>query len=135
MRGDLGFDLSPLLGAALRPAMEKQIFAPADVSPGWRERFPFKMTLRPSQIRAAAADAALMVPAASSLSERLPELQVPITIVAGGSDKVVEPDSQSGRLAREIHGSELMIIKGAGHMVHHTAAPLVLKAIKTRATH
>lgn len=128
------YTVSPLLGAALKPGMEKQVFGPAKVSQGWREHFPFEMTLRPSQIRAASADAALMVPAANSLSKRLPELKVPVTIIAGASDRVIDPGPQSERLAAEIDDSDLIMVKGAGHMVHHTATPLVLEAITKAAS-
>jgi pimeloyl-ACP methyl ester carboxylesterase len=127
------YTVSPLLGAALKPGMEKQVFGPAGVSRGWREHFPFEMTLRPSQIRAASADAALMVPAASSLSKRLPELKVPVTIIAGASDQVIDPKSQSERLAAVIDDRDLIMVKGAGHMVHHTSTPLVLQAIRAAA--
>jgi pimeloyl-ACP methyl ester carboxylesterase len=124
------YTVSPLLGAAMKPAMEAQIFAPAPVSEGWEKDFPFAMTLRPSQIRAAAAEAALIVPAAASLAPRLGELTVPVTIVAGSGDKVVSPADQSERLAASLAQSELLIIDGAGHMVHHTARDAVTAAIR-----
>jgi pimeloyl-ACP methyl ester carboxylesterase len=129
----LRYTASPLLGAALKPGMEKQMFAPAPVSSGWRTRFPFAMALRPSQIRAAAADAALMIPAAATMSERYSALELPVTIVAGRGDKVVDHEGQSVRLAGEIAGSELKLVGDAGHMVHHTAARTVIAAVKTRA--
>jgi pimeloyl-ACP methyl ester carboxylesterase len=124
------YTLSPLLGAAMRPALEAQIFAPAPVSAGWARDFPFAMTLRPSQIRAASAEAALMIPAAASLAPRLGELTLPVTLIAGGGDKVVSPADQSGRLAAALGRSELLIVEGAGHMVHHTARDAVTAAIR-----
>ncbi|HEY0148809.1 MAG TPA: alpha/beta hydrolase [Allosphingosinicella sp.] len=123
------YTVSPLLGAALKPGMEKQIFSPAPVSAGWSSRFPFAMTLRPSQIRASAAEAALMVPAAASLAERIGSLTQPVTIIAGEGDKVVSPSDQSLRLAGELAGSALLIIEDAGHMVHHTASARISAAI------
>jgi pimeloyl-ACP methyl ester carboxylesterase len=127
------YTVSPLLGAALRPAMEAQIFAPAPVSAGWKRDFPFAMTLRPSQIRAAAADAALMVPASASLAERLAGLALPVTLVAGEGDKVVSAAGQSGRLAEELARGELLVVEGSGHMVHHTACAAVVAAIRSAA--
>jgi pimeloyl-ACP methyl ester carboxylesterase len=115
------YTVSPLLGAAMKRPMEKQIFAPAPVSAGWRSRFPFAMTLRPSQIRASAAEAALMVPAAAAIQGRLGELNLPLTIIAGDGDKVVSTSDQSERLATAVAGSRLLIVEDAGHMVHHTA--------------
>ncbi len=132
--GDLiRYTASPLIGAAARPGMEKQMFAPAPVSKGWKERFPFEMTLRPEQIRAAAADAALMIPAAATLVERRPAPGLAVTIVAGRGDQVVDQESQSGRLAEELEASELLLIEDAGHMVHHQAVEQVVKAITASA--
>jgi pimeloyl-ACP methyl ester carboxylesterase len=91
------------------------------------------MTLRPSQIRASAAEAALMVPASASLAERLGELTLPVTIIAGDGDKVVSTSDQSGRLASSLSRSELLVIEGAGHMVHHTASQRVTAAIAAAA--
>jgi pimeloyl-ACP methyl ester carboxylesterase len=124
------YTVSPLLGAAMKKPFEAQVFAPAPVSAGWEKDFPFAMTLRPSQIRAAAAEAALMMPAAASLAPRLGGLTLPVTIVAGRGDKVVSPSDQSERLAGALAGSELLIVEGAGHMVHHTAPDAVTSAIR-----
>ncbi|MEO6579960.1 MAG: alpha/beta hydrolase [Sphingomicrobium sp.] len=126
------YTASPLLGAALKPRMEQQMFGPARVSDGWRKDFPFEMTLRPSQVRAAAADAALMIPAAAAAAAGYADLAMPVTIIAGTGDKVVDPKSQSCRLAGEIDDSELLLIEHAGHMVHHSAAEAVVGAIRAR---
>ena len=125
------YTVSPFLGAAMRRGMEAQIFGPAPVPATWEENFPFEMTLRPSQLRAAAAEAALIVPAAASLAPRLGGLTLPVTLVAGDGDKVVSTRDQSGRLAGVLARSELLIVEGAGHMVHHTASAAVTSAIRT----
>lgn len=127
------YTVSPLLGAAMKAGMEAQIFAPAPVSAGWKKDFPFEMTLRPSQIRAAAAEAALTVAGAASLAPRLGELKLPVTIVAGDGDKVVSTSDQSERLAGALEGSELLIVEDSGHMVHHTGRDAVVSAIRTAA--
>lgn len=128
------YTVSPLLGAAMKPGMEAQIFAPAPVSAGWKSDFPFEMTLRPSQIRAAAAEAALTVAGAASLAPRLGELTLPVTLVAGDGDKVVSTGDQSERLDAALDSSELLIVEGAGHMVHHTARDAVVSAIRAAAS-
>jgi pimeloyl-ACP methyl ester carboxylesterase len=127
------YTVSPLLGAAMQRSMESRIFAPAPVSPGWKSDFPFEMTLRPSQIRAASAEAALMVPAAASLAPRLGGLTLPVTIIAGDGDKIVSTADQSERLSGLLAHAELLIVEQAGHMVHHTAADRVAEAIQAAA--
>lgn len=123
------YTVSPLLGAAMKPAMEAQLFAPAEVTEGWRKEFPFEMTLRPSQIRASAAEAAIMVPAAASVAPHLEGLTLPVTIIAGAGDKVVSASEQSQRLSGALPQSELLMVERAGHMVHHTASERVIAAI------
>ena len=122
--------VSPLLGAALTPRINHEIFDPAPVTDGWLERFPVEMTLRPSQIRSEAAEAAMMVPAAAGLSKRYEELTLPLTIVAGGGDRIVDTNDQSRRLHSSLPQSRLVEIDGAGHMAHHTASQMVVGAIR-----
>jgi pimeloyl-ACP methyl ester carboxylesterase len=122
------FTVAPLFGAALRPMAERKIFAPAAVASSW-SKFPFELTLRPSQIRAEAADAALMVPSAAMMAPHYRELTIPVHIVSGEGDRIVDHASQSGRLASEL-SAELTTLRGVGHMAHHTAIDRVLHAIR-----
>lgn len=122
------FTVAPLLGSALRPIIERKIFAPAAVASSW-SKFPFAMTLRPSQIRAEAAEAALMVPSAAAMVARYRELTIPLHIISGEGDRIVDHASQSTRLASEL-SAELTTLRGVGHMAHHTATDRVLHAIK-----
>lgn len=122
------YTLSPLLGRLMAPAIVRHTFAP-DPVPGRFAEFPIDLALRPSQIRASAADTALMVPGAAELSRRYAELSLPVVIVAGDEDKIADFGRQSARLHTELPGSELRVVRGAGHMIHHTAPDEVLAAI------
>ena len=123
------YTVSPLIGGALKPVIDAKIFNPAPVAESWTEEFPFQMTLRPSQIRAEAAEAGMMIPAAALLAKRVGELTQPITIIAGDGDEVVDTAAQAERLGEELPHSSLIIVEGAGHMVHHTAPGDVIQAI------
>lgn len=125
------YTVSPLLGAALTPRFNSHIFDPAPVPKSWTEDFPMDMAQRPSQIRAEAAEAAMMVPAAASLAPQLQKLELPVTIIAGAGDKLVDTATQSKRLADALPQSNYVEIEGAGHMVHHTAPGAVAKAIRS----
>jgi len=127
------YTVSPLIGSALKSHMETKMFAPAPVARGWLEDFPFEMTLRPSQIRAEAAEAGIMVPAAAAIAGRLEEIALPVTIVAGRCDEIVDTASQSERLAEAVPGSKLVLVEQAGHMVHYTAPDRVAEAIRAAA--
>ena len=122
--------ISPVIGAALTPRVNAKIFSPAPVSKRWEEEFPLAMTLRPSQIRAEAAEAAMMIPAAAMLAPRWPDLTLPVTIVAGGGDQLVTTADQSERLDQVLPNSRCVTVDGAGHMVHHSASERVRAAIR-----
>ena len=124
----LAHTVSPLTGALIGPATIKASFAPAPVSPKFA-RFPIGLALRPSQVRATAADTALMVPAAIELSRRYRELDLPVTIMAGAGDRIAHVDKHAERLAREIAGSRLHVIAGQGHLFHYARPDRVADAI------
>lgn len=124
----LRYTVSPLLGWLMWPAMLRHLFGPAAV-PAKFEAFPRDMALRPSQLRASAAEAMLMIPAAYGASEKYGNLRMPVAIVAGEGDRIVDIDDQSSRLHDDIPGSTFRRIKGGGHMVHQTATGEVMSAI------
>lgn len=128
------YTVSPLLGRLIWPLMKKRIFAPAEVPHKFDARFPVWMTLRPSQLRATAADAALMIPSAYSMRHRYHELTMPVVIMAGESDMHADQHLHSERLHQELPHSTYHVTRGAGHMVHHLAQDEVMNAIDQAAT-
>lgn len=124
------FTVSPPLGRLMMPLVMKQIFAPAKVPPLFKEGFAADMSLRPSQLRATAADTAMMPFEAAKLAPRLNEVNLPVLVVSGDGDRIVSFKHQSRRLARELLGGQIQVVKGAGHMVHHTAPDEVAAGIE-----
>jgi pimeloyl-ACP methyl ester carboxylesterase len=86
------------------------------------------MAVRPSHIRASAAEAALLVPSALALQKSYATLRMPIAIVAGSADRIVETE-QPAKLHRAISQSTLRRIPATGHMVHQTATAEIMSAI------
>jgi pimeloyl-ACP methyl ester carboxylesterase len=125
----LRYTISPILQALSLPLMLRQMFGPPSVPQQFKKLFPLSMMLRPWQIRATAAEAALMIPSALKLRSRYRELAVPVEIIAGDRDRVVTTSRQSARLHAELPASVIQDVKDAGHMVHHVAPDLVLSAI------
>ena len=124
------YTVSPLLGRLLLPGIIRRLFEPASVPERFERLFPKEMMLRPSQLRASAADTALMVPAATELQPRYRELKSPVMIVTGTDDKIVDIGRQSERLHKELSGSKFIAVSGLGHMVHHLAPDQVIKAVE-----
>lgn len=120
--------ISPLISRLMWPMNRKQLFAPAQVSESFKN-WPVWMTLRPSQLQASAAETALMIPGAALMQDRYAQLKMPVTIVAGDGDRIVDTPAQSGRLHEAVAQSELITIPDAGHMLQHIDPQAVIQAI------
>jgi len=83
------------------------------------------------EIRANAEDALFMIPAAAALRKRYRTLDVPVAILAGAADRVVDPDSHARELHGELRNSELVVLRDVGHMLHHVAPDEVVAAIRS----
>jgi pimeloyl-ACP methyl ester carboxylesterase len=123
------FTLSPMLGRLMWRKLLHRIFGPNPV-PRKFAGFPKEMALRPSQIRAAAEETALMIPQAMRLRRGYRGLKMPVVIVAGENDRIVDFGRQSARLHSELPHSELLCVAHNGHMIHQTATDRVAHAIE-----
>jgi pimeloyl-ACP methyl ester carboxylesterase len=131
--GDLlRHSISPLVARLVWPQMVKLLFSPAPV-PRYFELFPMWMALRPSQLRAAAEEAAQLIPSAMRLQRLYRSLEVPAVIVAGAHDRYVSHTRHSVELARRVPHSVLVLSPRAGHMVHHVDPRRVLHAVEAAA--
>jgi pimeloyl-ACP methyl ester carboxylesterase len=122
------YTVSPLISRLMWPGLTKKVFSPRRVDERF-DRFPVWMALRPKQLRASAAESALMVPAAISLSRRYAELKVPVVILAGTQDKIVDCGHNSERLHERLPNSWLELAPGVGHMTHYAHPDKVMAAI------
>ncbi|WP_200841225.1 alpha/beta fold hydrolase [Geminicoccus flavidas] len=130
--GDLlRYTVSPLLGAALLPLLIKGMFAPLSVPGRFAKGFAHGMAVRPSQIRAEAQDGATMAYGAASMRKGYPSLCMPVVIMAGSQDRVVDVGRHAIRLHEQIPHSDLQLVPGAGHMVHHAVPEQIVTAIAT----
>ena len=120
--------VAPLLSRLMWPAMLRKIFGPRPV-PAKFAGFPKELAFRPSQIRSAAAEAALMLPSAFAHCDEYANLRMPVTIVAGGEDRLIDSNAQSVRLHRDIPQSKLHLLAGEGHMIQQTATGSLMAAI------
>lgn len=120
--------VSPILARVTWPALIKKIFGPSIV-PKKFAGFPKEMALRPSQLRASAAESALLIPAAFAFRKDYAALTLPVAIIAGEDDRLVDTEKQSARLHREVSQSTLRRVVGVGHMVHQSATDEVMATI------
>jgi pimeloyl-ACP methyl ester carboxylesterase len=123
------YTISPPLTRLFMPLALRRLFSPAPITERFKEGFPKSFSARPVQIRAESEDAVWMIVSAMTQQARYGELKLPIVIVAGDGDKMVNIDRQSRRFHDEIPQSELIVLPGVGHMAHHTAPDQIVAAV------
>lgn len=122
--------ISPLFGAATLPLLLKGMFAPLPVPERFEQGFECGLPVRPLQIRSQAEDGAGMAREAATMRDRYGELHMPVMIMAGSDDQVVDVGRHAIRLHQQIAHSELGLVPGAGHMVHHAVPEQVADMIE-----
>jgi pimeloyl-ACP methyl ester carboxylesterase len=131
--GDImGHTVSPIISRLMWPTMMAKIFGPKP-APAKFKNFPREMALRPSQIRASAADSALMIPDAFHSKDEYADLKMPVVIIAGEDDRLIDIDKQSARLHADVSQSAFHRVARNGHMIHQTATGEVMAAINEAA--
>lgn len=129
----LRYTIAPLIGWGIAPKAVAKMFAPLPVTETFKHGFPVAMALRPSQLRASAEEAGIMAQSAAALQDDYRKIEVPVTIIAGEDDEIVDTAMQSIRLLEDIPGSRLIVVPEAGHMIHHCEADQVADAISEMA--
>ncbi len=112
------------------PLGNRLIFSPSPVPEKWSDDFPFELVLRPAQLRATLADTAQMLPSAAALEPRYRDLRLPLVLIAGDGDKLVDTQTQTKRLAGLHPHARLVVVAGAGHMVQHIAPQAFVEAVE-----
>ena len=113
----------------MAPDTLRRVFAPCVVPERFKRAYPMPLAMRASQMRAVDDEAAMLLDAAKVLSRLYGELSVPVRLIAGSDDRIVDTDEHSARLHRELGTSTFHRVPGCGHMVHHAAPEEVLAAI------
>ncbi|MDP4022399.1 alpha/beta hydrolase [Methylobacterium sp. NEAU 140] len=131
----------PILGDAARAAVPgpvnralaeqsfRQVFRPQPVPARFTARFPVEIAAAPTQLRAVAEDAAALNATAAWLQTVYPRLTLPVEILTGDADGIVDPAAQSMRLHAALPGSRLTVLPGLGHMIHYGGRAKVERAV------
>jgi pimeloyl-ACP methyl ester carboxylesterase len=119
-----------MLDRTLLPMIQKLMFSPAPVPARWSETYPTDLILSPESTVLEGEDSAAMLPFSPAGTIPMMGIRTPTRIVTGTADKVVEDERQAKALGRLLPNGEVTELKGAGHMLHHTHADEVAKAIR-----
>ena len=71
-----------------------------------------------------------MIPDAFHLRNQYADLKMPVVIIAGDQDRLIDIDTQSARLHADVSQSGFHRLPGHGHMIHQTATDQVMSAIR-----
>lgn len=107
------------------------VFAPEAVPPDFALRGGAQLVLRPGAFDAASADLAAARADMAALAARYAGLAVPVAILFGREDAILDPEVHGRRIAAEVPRVELTLIEG-GHMIPITAAETVAAWIRGR---
>jgi pimeloyl-ACP methyl ester carboxylesterase len=128
--GDAARSMVPAgLGHLLAPQVFRHVFKPQPVPASFTARFPVGIAVHPTQARASAEDTASMNTAVALLKAHYSSLRLPLAIVTGDADAIVDPTDQSYRLHEAVAGSALTVLPGLGHMIHYSAKAQIVLAV------
>jgi pimeloyl-ACP methyl ester carboxylesterase len=98
------------------------LFGPEPVAPDFAVRGGGLLSLRPSSFIGASTD---LIGTAGELDEmpaRYKDLTVPVGILYGADDRILDPAVHGKGLAVKVAGADLELIEGGGHMIPITSA-------------
>jgi pimeloyl-ACP methyl ester carboxylesterase len=116
------------LGRLSQARTLETVFAPEPVAPDFAIRGGGALSRRPGGIAAAAGDIAHAGEELARMVSRYPELRVPVTILYGRGDRVLDPVLHGERTAAAIPGARLELVEG-GHMLPVTQPDLVARFV------
>jgi len=119
----------PLVRRLLATETMRRVFAPCTVPGRFKRTYPMPLAMRLSQMQAVDDEAGMLFDAAKTLSGRYRDLSVPVHLIAGSDDRIVDTEQHSARLHIELGTSIFRKVLGRGHMVHHAAPEEVMAAI------
>jgi pimeloyl-ACP methyl ester carboxylesterase len=111
------------------------VFAPDPVPPGYNAWIGTELTLRTGTLATNVAQVNSLRGELVLMKPRYPSLTLPVELVHGDADTVVPLHIHSEPLSGILPNATLTVIRGAGHMPHHSHSDEVVAAIARAALH
>jgi pimeloyl-ACP methyl ester carboxylesterase len=115
------------------PAALEQVFGPEPVPHDFATRGGGLLSLRPGAFLAASDDLRALPDCLPAQQARYGELAVPVTILYGKDDRILDPRAHGQALADKVRGARLELIEG-GHMLPITNPEATAAFIKAAAS-
>ncbi|MEM0990574.1 MAG: alpha/beta hydrolase [Pseudomonadota bacterium] len=128
----IGVYFDYLQASAAKGGIERfvqRIFRPQSPPPGYTDYVGGPLSLQTKALVANKADIAALNTGLRRMSPDYHRLNLPIEIVSGTEDFIINPDRQPRPLAERLKNRRLTLLPGVGHMAHHVAEDEVIAAI------
>ena len=120
--------LTPFIGRAIVRKSLREAYDPQDVQHEYAEQAA-DMWIRPEQIKASAYDERTLRASLKVLSRRYSEIEMPVVIVTGSEDRLLDPNEHAYPLQKTIRNSKLIVLPETGHQLPQTQPDAVISAI------
>lgn len=117
-------------GLVLMDRATRSVFSPNRRRDRYVEEGAPALVLRPENFRNNAIDVANLHDYVTRIAPRYTEITAPTVIITGDSDPIVLEEIHSQGLARDIAGSELVMIHGLGHKPDYVVPDVAIAAIE-----
>jgi pimeloyl-ACP methyl ester carboxylesterase len=120
--------LTPFLGRAMVRKSLQQAYDPQDVQEDYVEQ-SLELWIQPDHIRACAYDEWTLGASLIGLSKHYRDIEVPVVIVTGSADRLLNPEEHAYPLHKAIKNSKLVVLPETGHQLPQTRPDAVVSAV------
>jgi pimeloyl-ACP methyl ester carboxylesterase len=113
----------------MAPQTLRRVFAPNRVPERFKHTYPFSLAMRACQMQAVEEEAGMLLSSTRALRQLYADISLPVHLIAGCDDRIVDTEQHSARLHGELPFSTFHRVPDCGHMVHHTAPHAVVATI------
>ncbi|WEX18691.1 MULTISPECIES: alpha/beta fold hydrolase [Pseudomonas] len=125
LRRWMAHTLTMPVGLLTKGSVVKGVFAPDAAPDDFATRGGGLLGMRPDNFYAASTEINLVNQHLPDMVKRYPQLTLPIGLIYGAQDKVLDFQKHGQALASKVPGLKLQVVEGRGHMLPITAAERV----------
>lgn len=121
--------LAPVIARLILPLIVRTAFAPLTPTTAFKTTMPWGLLLRSNQLATVFDELSGVPSAIARIGRRYRDLTVPVVLLAGTEDRVVNTHHHASALKRILPCCEIQLVPGVGHMLHHARPDLVYSAV------
>jgi pimeloyl-ACP methyl ester carboxylesterase len=110
------------MSIAYRDLVLSAVFGPQPVPADFATKGGGLLTLRPQSVINASRDLIAATDDFGDMPARYGSLTIPVGILFGASDRILDPVAHGEALAKKLPGADFELIVGGGHMIPMTSA-------------